>query len=207
MSRSCESCLNTAISWIGLNSPGVCAWEISERTCVYGRSFSLPISPANMTPSALRCSTARRAWWTGRCCAFRISGVKSRCRTIPTSAAASFPTCGMTTEKWSGTPITPLPRTMPLCGMPSVSICPHSGSARRSWNGAAPSWSISVLRCAAMCQAMWSLRGRKRRRCLRRGISLSVRICCSRLSQISPIPPRTRKPGRWDCACWNPASR
>ena len=207
MSRSCESCLNTAISWIGLNSPGVCAWEISERTCVYGRSFSLPISPANMTPSALRCSTARRAWWTGRCCAFRMSGVKSRCRTIPTSAAASFPTCGMTTEKWSGTPITPLPRTMPLCGMPSVSICPHSGSARRSWNGAAPSWSISVLRCAAMCQAMGSLRGRKRRRCLRRGISLSVRICCSRLSQISPIPPRTRKPGRWDCACWNPASR
>lgn len=48
------------------------------------------------------------------------------------------------------TPIIPLPRTMPLCGMPSVSICPHSGSARRSWNGAAPSWSISVLRCAAM---------------------------------------------------------
>ena len=44
----------------------------------------------------------------------------------------------------------PLPRTMPLCGMPSVSICPHSGSARRSWNGAAPSWSISVLRCGAM---------------------------------------------------------
>ena len=43
-----------------LNSPGVCAWEISERTCVYGRSFSLPISPANMTPSASRCSTARR---------------------------------------------------------------------------------------------------------------------------------------------------
>ena len=42
------------------------------------------------------------------------------------------------------------PRTMPLCGMPSVSICPHSGSARRSWNGAAPSWSISVLRCGAM---------------------------------------------------------
>ena len=48
------------------------------------------------------------------------------------------------------TPIIPLPRTMPLCGMPSVSICPHSGSARRSWNGAAPSWSISVLRCGAM---------------------------------------------------------
>ena len=44
----------------------------------------------------------------------------------------------------------PLPRTMPLCRMPSVSICPHSGSARRSWNGAAPSWSISVLRCGAM---------------------------------------------------------
>ena len=62
----------------------------------------------------------------------------------------SFPTCGMTTEKWNGTPIIPLPRTMPLCGMPSVSICPHSGSARRSWNGAAPSWSISVLRCGAM---------------------------------------------------------
>ena len=48
----------------------------------------------------------------------RMSGVKSRCRTIPTSAAASFPTCGMTTEKWNGTPIIPLPRTMPLCGMP-----------------------------------------------------------------------------------------
>lgn len=52
--------------------------------------------------------------------------------------------------KWNGTPITPLPRTMPLCGMPSDSICPHSGSARRSWNGAAPSWSISVLRCGVM---------------------------------------------------------
>lgn len=48
----------------------------------------------------------------------------------------------MTTEKWNGTPIIPLPRTMPLCGMPSGSICPYSGSARRSWNGAAPSWSI-----------------------------------------------------------------
>ena len=70
-----------------------------------------------------------------------------------------------------------------------------------------PSWSISVLRCGAMWQTMWSLRGRKRRRCLRRGISPSVRICCSRLSPIPPIPPRTRKPGRWDCGCWNPASR
>ncbi len=38
-------------------------------------------------------------------------------------------------------------------------------------------------------------------------ISLSVRICCSRLSQIPTIPPRMKKPGRWDCACWNPASR
>ena len=45
------------------------------------------------------------------------------------------------------------------------------------------------------------------KRCLWRGISPSVHICCSRLLQIPPIPLRMRKPGRWDCACWNPASR
>lgn len=75
---------------------------------------------------------------------------KSKWPNNPNFRSGVIPHLWVTTEKWNGTPIIPLPRTMPLCGMPSVSICPHSGSARRSWNGAAPSWSISVLRCGAM---------------------------------------------------------
>ena len=98
MSRSCESCLNTAISWIGS----------ILRACVRGRSRKGPACTGGVSLyhissqyDAIRLTVLNRHGGVvdrTRAAPFRMSGVKAGAEQPELPHAASFPTCGMTTE-------------------------------------------------------------------------------------------------------------
>lgn len=194
MSRSCESCLNIAISWISLNSPGVCAWgDLGKDLRVRAEFLSTHISSQY---DAIRLTVLNRTEGVVDRTLLRFQDVWGK-KQVPNNP--NFRS-GVIPHLWDDYGKVEWYAYHPTAA-DYAALRDAVGQYLSAFRERTPELERSGPKLVYICAPLRGdvtnnvefARAESSRRCLWRGISLSVRICCSRLSQIPTIPAQDEK--------------